>query len=57
MNQNIIIGVISGILTTVIIYFIVTFFKKVFLPWYLGLTYRGIDVNGKWSTTNRYHCT
>ncbi|MFA7000477.1 MAG: hypothetical protein WC241_05225 [Candidatus Paceibacterota bacterium] len=50
-NQNfkaLLVGIISGILTTVIIYTIVSIFKRILLPWYQELIYRGLDINGEW---------
>jgi hypothetical protein len=44
-------GIISGIITSAILYLLATIAKKIVIPWYLDLIYQGVDLNGEW----RYH--
>lgn len=46
--QTIILSVISGIATTMIIYTIVTTLKKIVIPWYQNVTYKGINISERW---------
>ena len=50
-STSIIIGVISGVITAAIIWLIINIFKKILIPFYEGLIYKGIDINGKWECT------
>lgn len=50
--QEIFIGVFSGILTTVIIFIITIMFQRIFIPWYQGIIYRGVILQGKWIAVN-----
>lgn len=47
--EMIILGIVTGIFTTVIIFFNKFLFNKVLVPWYLKTTYRGVDISGKWT--------
>lgn len=46
--ETIILGVISGIFTTVALYLTGLLFKNFFIPWYQVITYKGVDINGTW---------
>ncbi len=48
ISFSIVIGVISGVLTTMLIFFIGFVFKKFLIPWYQSITYRGLDISGQW---------
>ncbi len=48
---TIIIGIISGILTTILIRAFLIFFKETVLPWYQIQVYRGVNISGKWQGT------
>lgn len=41
-------GVVSGILTSIIVWLCIQFFQKVVIPWYQNSVYRGIDIAGNW---------
>ena len=45
---SIFIGVISGVLTAGLIWFIHFIIKKFLIPWYQNITYRGLDISGEW---------
>lgn len=51
--QAIFLGVISGVITTLILSLVVLFFKKIFTPWYEERVYKGIDVSGAWKTCKK----
>ncbi|MCX8130902.1 MAG: hypothetical protein N3I35_12485 [Clostridia bacterium] len=53
-QSSIIIGVISGIITAVILYLITSLFKNVFIPWIQSIIYTGIDINDEW--ISKEHC-
>ena len=46
--MNVGIGVISGVITSALIYLLVQIFSKIVLPWYRELVYNGIDISGEW---------
>jgi hypothetical protein len=46
--ESLIIGIVSGIITTALIYLAVLIFRKIVIPWYQEIVYKGIDVGGKW---------
>ena len=48
IQETIFYGVLSGILTTVVLLISSTLFKNVLVPWFRGLVYRGVDLAGKW---------
>ncbi|MBH0086058.1 hypothetical protein I6E84_07490 [Psychrobacter sp. SCQQ22] len=45
---TIILGVVSGIITTAALYVVGLLFKSFFIPWYQAVTYKGVDINGTW---------
>ena len=45
----ILIGVVSGILASIIIFICAQFFYKIIIPWYQNAIYRGIDISGDWT--------
>ena len=49
-NSSIILGVVSGLLASLLIYLGAKVIDKVLLPWYRELIYRGIDISGEWHT-------
>lgn len=53
-SESIILGVVSGILTSVVLELLTGFVRKVLIPWYRQLIYKGIDISGDWysSKTN-----
>jgi len=47
-SKEVILGVVSGILTTAIFWLGALLFSDVVLPWYYQGAYRGLDLSGKW---------
>ncbi len=45
---NLFLGVVAGIITYVIIGFTISIFRKIVLPWYQNLIYKGINIRGEW---------
>lgn len=45
---TIVLGVVSGIMTTALLYLAGITFTKVIIPWYQSLIYEGVDLNGSW---------
>jgi hypothetical protein len=48
--ENIIIGVVSGVISSFFIWLLVVVFNGVFMPWLRGVIYRGVNINGNWTT-------
>lgn len=48
ISGSIIVGVVSGIITSSLIWLVVILFRKVFLPWYQSCTYQGLKISGTW---------
>lgn len=47
-SETIILGVASGVITSLFLYLLSIIFTRIILPWYQRLTYGGIDVSGEW---------
>lgn len=47
-STSIFIGVLSGLLTAILIFALSKFIKKVLIPWYQNVVFRGLDVSGNW---------
>ena len=50
LTNNIIIGILTGIITTAILYLISRMFMDWVMPWYRSVKYTGIDISGVWET-------
>ena len=48
ISEQIVIGVVSGVLTSALLYLIAVVVTRVLVPWYKRITYEGVDVNGTW---------
>lgn len=46
--SSIVVGVVSGVLASALIFLAVQLFQRAIIPWYRQLVYRGIDVTGTW---------
>lgn len=46
--KTIIISVVSGIITSAVIFICIRFFQSILIPWFRQITYTGIDVSGPW---------
>ena len=49
-HGQIVIGIITGIITSAVIALSLSTFKKIIIPWYRGIIYSGICINGKWTS-------
>lgn len=47
-------GAIAGIITTITLALISIFFKKIIIPWYQDVIYKGVDLNGNWILQENY---
>lgn len=47
-TENIVLGILSGIFTSFLLYIGTKLFENTFLPWYLASRYKGIDISGNW---------
>ena len=47
-SETIIIGVVSGVLTSAFLYIAIQIFNKIILPWYRGVIYSGVNIEGQW---------
>lgn len=54
ITGNIIIGILTGILTTAMLYLISRMFVEWFIPWYRSIKYKGIDISGVWETSQNF---
>lgn len=54
LTSNIVIGILTGIITTAILYLISRMFMDWVMPWYRSVKYTGIDVSGVWETKQDY---
>ena len=46
--ESLVVGIVSGIFTTVLLYLITETFKKIVIPWYRQIIYKGVDISGEW---------
>ena len=51
---NIFISVFSGVLTAGLLYLTGHYFNSVFVPWYRGIRYKGLDISGTWYEIHNY---
>jgi hypothetical protein len=49
--ESLVVGIVSGILTSALIYLFVLIFTRIVLPWYRQLLYRGIEIQGEWTSS------
>ena len=47
-SEQIVLGVVSGVLTSALLYLLALVVTRVLVPWYKRLTYEGVDLNGTW---------
>ena len=47
-SETIILGIVSGIITSAVIYLFVIIFNHIVLPWYRAFIYRGVSIDGTW---------
>lgn len=46
-------GIISGIITSIIIFTFSILFKKILIPYYADMIYRGVRIEGTWNGVNK----
>ena len=46
--SNIFIGVLSGVITSMLLYLVILFLNKVIIPFYQTKIYRWLDIQGNW---------
>ncbi len=46
--KTIVLSVVSGIITSAVVFICILFFQKILLPWFWQITYTGIEVSGAW---------
>jgi hypothetical protein len=46
--ETVVLGIVSGVLTTVALYLVGILFTNIVIPWYQAVTYKGVDINGTW---------
>lgn len=46
--QAILLGVVSGIVTSICIFIIIQIIQKIIIPWYQTMIYRGVNISGTW---------
>ena len=48
ISVSLIVGTVSGILTSFLVFLIIQMFHKVFIPWYRNVTYSDLVLDGEW---------
>jgi hypothetical protein len=48
ISGSIVLGVVSGIITSFILWTVISIFRKILLPWYQGVIYQGLSIEGTW---------
>jgi hypothetical protein len=48
VSLTIVLGIVSGIITTALLYLAGIVFTKIIIPWYQKIIYQGVDLNGEW---------
>lgn len=54
-TENVILGVLAGVLTSFLLAVAGVLITKVVLPWYRALVYHGVDLEGEWSSQLEEH--
>ncbi|MBY8908257.1 hypothetical protein K6L05_00470 [Salinicoccus roseus] len=50
-QNTLVLGIVSGIITSFLIWFLVNFFKNIVVPWFESIVYKGIDISGDWQSS------
>ena len=50
ISESLILGVVSGVATSALLYLFAGMFNRIVIPWYRQLIYRGITADGKWES-------
>lgn len=54
IEENIIYGVVAGIITSALIFLLVQVFNKIVIPWYRTVIYSGLDISGEWEQVEEH---
>jgi len=54
-TENVLLGIAAGVITSFGLALASLFVTRILLPWYRGLTYAGVDIEGKWEGGTREH--
>lgn len=54
-TENIVLGVVAGVLTSLLLAVAGVLVKQVVVPWYRELVYRGVDLEGTWASKASAH--
>jgi hypothetical protein len=47
-------GVVAGVATSALLLLLSEMFKKIVIPWYQDLVYKGVDLRGKWGAQRTF---
>lgn len=53
VTESIVIGVISGVLASTVVFLLALLFNRVIVPWYQNIIYSGINVSGTWNSESK----
>jgi hypothetical protein len=53
-SESIILGIVSGLITSVLVYLIVLVFNKIVQPWFQDIIYSGVRIDGQWYTQKTF---
>jgi hypothetical protein len=51
---TIFISVLSGVMTSLLIFLFAKLFYKIIIPWYQSIIYKGLDISGEWFEEHNY---
>ena len=54
ITLNIVIGIFTGIITSLMIWISIEVFKKILIPWYQKSIFRGINISGEWTAKHTF---
>jgi hypothetical protein len=54
VSESIIIGIVSGLITSSLIYLLIQVFNKIVRPWYQDIIYSGVRIDGQWYTQKTF---
>jgi hypothetical protein len=50
LSYSLIVGVVSGVVTTILVFSFRIVWKKIIMPWYEERLYQGAKIEGVWSS-------
>lgn len=54
-TENVVLGIVAGVLTSLLLAILGVLLTRVILPWYRALVYHGIDLEGEWRSQVQEH--